>query len=205
MKRWQVGLWILIVVGVGVTLVDYKKWRWEETRRFGHGYEEQLEPAVPLTKVYQNDIAGVRVKYPGEWGAEENSKFNLQNSNVIVRWEEVLEEEKRELVVQWPGGVRLYIENTDKNLADIADTEVKELESEGASLAGDREYINTDEASLVILTWEEVPETGNLVVWQRAMAQKKGRLVVLEAEMAKTEWLKWKKTLEEIYRSLVII
>ncbi|HBC73123.1 hypothetical protein A2379_00030 [Candidatus Amesbacteria bacterium RIFOXYB1_FULL_47_13] len=196
--RWrQAVLGILLIAGMVFTVWDYRDWKWEETRKYGHGYEDQLAPAVALTRTYQNDLVRVRLKYPEEWEINEIS-------NSALTFEEMVKEGGRVVVAQWPGKMTLSIEKTTRGLPDIADEEVRLLNKAGVNLSKEREYISTQETNMTVLTWEKPNAVRQQEVIQRGLAEKKGRLAVAEAKVSQADWLKWGKTFWEIYRSIII-
>lgn len=62
---------LAVVAGIAYTIVDYRSWKRIETENYGHGYNDVAEPALKLTKLYQNDIMRVRAKYPEGWTVTE--------------------------------------------------------------------------------------------------------------------------------------
>lgn len=204
-KWWQFAAGGLLILGMGFTVWDWRNWREEETGKFGHGYEEQLAPAAELDKLYQNEIAGVRVKYPRDWTVSENSKFKILNTNQIQILENMVNLGERAVVAEWPGFMKLSVERVERGLPDLADAEVRKLARAGHGLSKEREYLGAQETGVTLLTWETLDENREVVVAQRAMAVEKGTLVVMDVEMLRTEWLNWARTFEAVWKSLVYV
>ena len=125
-KIWLLVISLLLIVGVGFTLWDYKNWRWEETHKFGQGGSATSEflPAMKLEGVFSNRIRGVRIKYPKSW--------------------DVGEMEFRE-----PFGrakVAIRVKKDTANLSDIAD-------SLAGGVTAERDYIDAQGLAITILTW----------------------------------------------------
>jgi hypothetical protein len=190
-KYWW--LVVLILVGMGLSVMDYKKWKYEETKNYGHG-PDVVKP-LELTKLFQNKVAGIRIRYPGEWKLEVNPKFDSL-SNSKKTWEDVLIKNKREQVLEI-GSFKLSEEYVSKNFPDVVNDEVKMI---GTPLSRERQYIVTMAGDVVVLTWEK--DGG---VWQRAMVARGNRLVIMDVNNNNDEWKKWETTYWEMYKSLVLI
>lgn len=164
---------LLIAVGVIFTVWDYKNWRIEETKNYGHGWAENREvaPAQKLKEVYTNAPLKFRIKYPEGWDAGEMT-FRDPSGRVKMQ---------------------VRVEKDARDFSAIAD-EMAE------GVTRDRSYINTETASLTVLTWEGARETK-----QVAMAKKNDRLYKITVTCESGVWKFWFATLEEIYRSLVLL
>lgn len=189
-KYWWLG--VLIFVGTGVSVWDYKNWRYEETKNYGHG-PEFVKP-LELTKQYQNKIAGLRMRYPAGWEVYVDAKFKMQDARFnltdLVKIGERVE-------VAMIGEVTIGVERINKNFPDVVNAEVAELP---VKLARERDYIVVSTADMVVLTWEE-----GEVVYQRALASGRGKIVVTDVSKSKSEWKNLEKTFWEMYKSLVLI
>lgn len=200
----------LLGVGMVVTVGDYWMWRREETALYGHGYEDGADPALALTTTFQDNLIRVRVKYPGEWKVKQAEIFAAVADRLemgeVVTLDQVVEMGVRQEVANWGERLKLVVARVpaESSLIDIADAEVRALTAGGGKLSQERDYINTDGASLVVLTHKE-EENGEEVTVQEVLGKKDEKLVVIEAKVKSAEWLKWKKTFDAIYRSVVII
>ncbi|KKU01650.1 MAG: hypothetical protein UY06_C0052G0005 [Candidatus Amesbacteria bacterium GW2011_GWA2_47_70] len=163
----------LLIVGIGFTVWDYKLWRIEETKNYGQGWEENkgVAPAQKLAGVYTNKLLKFRIKYPQDW-------------------------EAKDMTFSEPFGrakITVTVEKDTRDLPIIAD-------EMAGGITRERNYINTESASLVILTWAGVKETK-----QVALAKKEDRLYKIEIICESGIWKAWSATFEEIYRSLVLL
>lgn len=77
--RIKIIIALLLVVGIGFSIWDYRSWRKEETRNFGQG---PGSTSVALTRIYQNDEWGVRLKYPEGWDIEKTVRFERTEKNL---------------------------------------------------------------------------------------------------------------------------
>jgi len=77
--RVRIIVALLLAVGLGFSVWDYKNWRKEETKNFGHG---PGDASVTLTQIYQNDEWGVRLKYPEGWDMEQAVTFERTEKNL---------------------------------------------------------------------------------------------------------------------------
>ena len=163
----------LIVGGMMFTVWDWREWKIAETKDYGHGWAENREvaPAQKLEGVYTNKLLKFRLKYPSDWKVE-GMTFSEPG-----------------------GGVKMVVtvEEDARDLPTIADKM-----AEGVTQA--RGYINTDSASLVILTWGGPRETK-----QVAIAKKGDRVYKIEVTCESGAWKSWSATLEQIYRSVVLL
>ncbi|KKU62510.1 MAG: hypothetical protein UX87_C0009G0010 [Candidatus Amesbacteria bacterium GW2011_GWA1_47_16] len=201
---WKILLIAGIGLGVLVTLQDYRRWRWEETHKYGYGYESEGEAALPLSKLYLNRTLRVRLKYPEEWQITENEKFKPDNQGVFPQLERIIPAGVRVIAARWDEKLILTAENTEEGLPDIADTEVERLAGEGKILSREREYMSVPGLTLIVLTWEE-EKGGQKTIRQRVLGKNEERLIILDTEVAKDEWDKYKNTIRGIYESLVAI
>jgi len=89
--------------------------------------------------------------------------------------------------------IKVTVKKDTRDLPVIADEMAKGITQE-------RGYINTESASLVILTWAGVRETK-----QVALAKKEDRLYKIEVICESGIWKSWSATFEQVYRSLVLL
>ncbi|TSC87922.1 MAG: hypothetical protein G01um101416_237 [Microgenomates group bacterium Gr01-1014_16] len=83
--RLKIIVALLLVVGVGFSVWDYKSWRREEIREYGKGPKINVQSSmfnVQLTEIYQNDELGIRLKYPADWEIEKNLKIEKSGKNL---------------------------------------------------------------------------------------------------------------------------
>jgi hypothetical protein len=82
MKRIVIGCFVLaFFVGIGVSYwFDYRVWRHEETKNYGQGVGGVRRPdPEKLDTVYQNDVAGVRIRHPNKWKAIEDTRLKVSD------------------------------------------------------------------------------------------------------------------------------
>lgn len=72
----------LIVIGVGVTLVDYQQWRHAELDRYGQGWSDLNPPAPALTRLYQNLELGIRMRLPEKTEVDKILKIGVNTSDI---------------------------------------------------------------------------------------------------------------------------
>lgn len=89
--------------------------------------------------------------------------------------------------------IRVTVEKDTRDLPVIAD-------EMAGGITQERNYINTESANLVVLTWKGVSETK-----QVAIAKKGDRLYKIEVTCESGIWKSWSATFEEVYRSLVLL
>lgn len=169
----KLTLGVLVVGGMVFTVWDYRQWKTEETKNYGHGWEANIgvAPAQKLGGIYTNGVLKFRIKYPQDWEAK-----GMTFSEPFGR-----------------ARVTVTVVKDTRDLPVIAD------EAAGG-VTQDRGYVNTDSASLVVLTWEGTGETKQL-----ALAKKENRLYKIEITCESGIWKAWSATFEEIYRSLVLL
>lgn len=182
--KLKIIITLLLLAGIGYSVWDYKKWRWEETRAFGKGPEESAKSEVLSTKliIYQNGVVGIRIKYPEGFKINENPKFEVLNPK--QKFEDVVRMGERVEVVNFGDKVKINVERTDLGLSDASDRETGRIE-----LARERDYINTEKLSITILTWAQ---------GQRALAKIGEKLIVIDSQVDQ-------KLFFEILKSLVPI
>ncbi len=166
----------VLSLGVGFTVWDYMKWKHAETDQFGKG--PSVYPVLKLTHMYQSGVVGVRIKYPTDWKATES----------------------KDGVISLGSNMKVVTEKTDKNLTDIADEFVKNEIDAGKRMAKEREYINTDQVSVTVLTFEY----GD-VYKKVGLAWEKGKLVRVVMEGSVMEIVALEPTFLEMVKTLVII
>ncbi len=89
--------------------------------------------------------------------------------------------------------IKVIVEKDIRDLSVIAD-------EMAGGITQERNYINTESVSLVILTWAGARETK-----QVALAKKEDRLYKIEVTCENGIWKSWSATFEEVYRSLVLL
>lgn len=176
---------LLLLVGIGYSIWDYKKWRWEETRAFGQGPEESAKSEVLSAKliIYQNGVVGVRIKYPEGLQINEGSRFKVQDS-IKMGFENLVRMGERVEVVNFGDKVRVSVERTELGLSDASDREAGRIE-----LTREWDYINTEKLSITILTWAE---------GQRALAKIGEKLIVIDSQIDQKVFFEMLKSLVPI-------
>ncbi len=167
---------------------DYNNWRHLELDKYGQGGKPQAAPAS-LEGVYSSRVMGLRMRYPQEWKTTENLKLKVPEAKLSDKREEVARFEKE-------GGkakMVVYGVMVEGETVDIVD-------KEATGITRERDYINTDGASLAILTWERGSE-----VKQKAIGSRGGRLVILEATCDADEWSGMEPIFWAMYERVVMI
>jgi len=202
MKVWII-LALLISAGVGVSVVDYRNWRNEETKNYGHGPRENLEEALELGSRYINSYAGIRFRYPEGWKMEEK-----------VRDIAVLAESDRPVVLIPRGEVEVVrVESPDgeiwvsvgrtqneDDVVRILEKEIAAGEAGGVKYIGEREYWNSEREDWGVITWQD----GEWIV-KKAWAVEGEKTAVVETRYKAVKQDRWLKTVEELIRGVSII
>jgi hypothetical protein len=196
MKAIWVVIGVGILAGVVVTIGDYRTWRYEETKNYGHGPD--VEKATwKLTQIYQNNRAKIRIRYPEGWMAETAGAF------------------RNEQQINWPGdgevvefrnknsGVKVSVRKTEGSLTDW-ENKFLQAADPAERPYGDRQVINTDKGSYTILTWQRF--AGNdTYVKQTGLAKKGELLVVVEMESSLFDFKIDEVNFREMMKSLVML
>ncbi len=166
-------IFALVAMGMIFTIWDWRQWRIEETKNFGQGWEENkgVGPAQKLAGVYTNKLLRFRIKYPRNWEAE-----GMTFSEPFGR-----------------AKIAVTVKRDSRDLPVIAD-------EMAGGITQERNYINTELVSLVVLTWKGARETKQVV-----LAKKEDRLYKIEVTCESGIWKAWEATFEEVYRSLILL
>ena len=141
---------VLILLGVGVTVADYRQWRRVETERYGQGWADMRQPALELTWMYQNKPAGIRMRLPTGWKVEEDLRFKdeaptLQEGEVVM-------------VAQIEKMMKVSVAVTGETTTELVNQEVEKLRASGVSFLAERRSVNTERMDWLMLAWEaELP------------------------------------------------
>ena len=181
----KVILALLVVVGIGLSVKDYRAWKWEETRNYGHGPVEALGKPMELNGRYINPVVGIRVKYPEGWVSTGKVGLKTVGKN------------KAEVVRIDGGEIRIIVKVALEERAEItvADEMIEELKNKGISLARERDYYGDENEDWTVLTWDEGEKTVRM-----GFAITNGKIVVVEAESNKGGLDKWILTIDGIIR-----
>ena len=176
---------LLLLMGIGYSVWDYKKWRWEETHAFGKGPEEdsRLKTQDSRLIIYQNSVVGIRIKYPEGLQISEGSRFKVQGS-IKMGFENLVKEGERVEVVSFEDKIKMSVERTDLGLSDASDREARMIE-----LTRELDYINTEKLSITILTW-----AGG----QRALVKMGEKLMVIDSQLDQKVFFEMLKSLVPI-------
>ena len=162
-----IGVWLL--TGVGVSIWDYRNWRYEETKNYGHGPD--VEKATwRLTRIYQNNLAKIRIRYPEGWEVVTASAFI---DEARIEWPgdgEVVEFRNKNL------NVRVSVSKAEGSLTEWENKFLQEADP-GERPYGDRQVVNTDRGSMTILTWQRF--AGSQTFMRQWGVAKKGELLVV--------------------------
>ncbi len=182
---------VLLVAGVAFSLWDYVQWHRAEFGRLGQGPIAGPTPTPQaLARPWQSDWVGIRLAPPQGWSVQPGAGDSKAWSSLPLG--------QRVQVVQFshpPAQLSLGAEKYVSDLTAAVAAEVATL----PLLSGDRQYINTDQASLVVLTWQKETNT-----YQEAILVSKGKLVVMESQAATSVWPAYEPTFGQIYRSVVL-
>lgn len=183
---------LLVALGVGFTLWDYSNWHQAEYGRYGQGPEANQPTPTPqaLANPVQITWAGLRISPPNGWQiipVSQEPDFLLTlplNQRVEVA-----------KITGQDAAITVWLEPTEKGLTLAVDEEVQAL----PKLARERDYFNTDDVSVTVITWQQ-----DQLTKQWAMLVYKGKLVVIEAQAATSVWNSFEPTFWDVYRSVVV-
>lgn len=187
-----------MVAGMVFSVADYKKWRRAETENYGHGPGE-IRPKLVLGELYQNDVAGIRMRYPSGWRTFTYENYRNQGGEIVkkISTPEVVRffDPKRE------GGsfnLEVAVRKGSRNLMDEVDLVIAGEKAKGWTVVGQRRY------------WQagEIPVTGLLTEMAERMtwwgwAQKGDRLIQMNWEGDKTEVGENEGTFKGVWESTV--
>lgn len=109
-KRLATGIIILVLlVGMGLTVWDWREWKRLETERFGQGWADLQAEAMPLTVKYRNQELRIIAKLPMGLTVGEQIKFEVGSDKDIgvTTWDEEL-----------PGGRLMIKQRLGKSVGD---------------------------------------------------------------------------------------
>jgi len=153
-----IGVWL--VVGVGVSIWDYRNWRQEETKNYGHGPD--VEKATwKLTRIYQNNLAKIRIRYPEGWEV-----VTAPGDGVVAEFS--LREQSKKISIE--------VRKAEGSLTEWENKFLQETDP-GERPYGDRQVVNTDRGSMTILTWQRF--AGSQTFMRQWGVVKKGELLVV--------------------------
>ena len=185
MSITKLALGALIIGGMIFTVWDYRTWKKEETNLYGLGkpVETGFSPALGLEGIFTDQVARIRVKYPGEWKMRSNPELEKRGAKLSSKKIEVMEVEM--------GGVKIAVsvQEIKEDLPVVADRMA-------VGISQERDYITSATAAWTILTWE-----GRQV----AVAKRDNRLYTVEVTCEKSAWKQFSKTFEEVYRQIVLL
>lgn len=172
---WKSTIVIALIVGLAISIDDYRQWRRAELANYGQGSQNAVvfEPALPLDKPYSNYDYNFRIKYPAGW--------------------QVVEGVEEELV-------RFVEPNAEATVTVLAQTEKRNLTdfvvTQSTGITRDPEHIKTATADFTILTWADETTTT-----QKAFTKKGSTIIIVTATCASTAWLKYAQTFAALYQS----
>ncbi|MEK9201318.1 MAG: hypothetical protein AAB909_05100 [Patescibacteria group bacterium] len=184
----KTAIGVLLIIGVVFSIRDYKIWRSEETRYYGQGVRANIGPKPETLKpevIYQNNLVGLRIKHPTDWQIVVNPDVvpdGKKNFETFFRIGERIE------IVDLGGKIKISLERSEKNITDFSDWEASKH-----AMSREKEYINTDHMSGIVLTWK----LGGSERQTAIVHKKDDRMFILEQEQV-GGW-------EEILKSIVII
>lgn len=182
-------------MGIGFSVGDYRRWRYEEIKNFGHGPTESLTPPKDLTARYENAVAGVRFAYPADWTVEPNRIFSQKNPSIPLGKQITM------VRVKYPSvSLEVGMEKAAEQGTALLEGEIKRLKDSGIIFTKERDYLNTDRENWIVLTWEE----GEQVV-RYAITAKGERLVFVKAVVDKNVFSLWTRTVDEVIKNVTLI
>ena len=183
---------------MAVSVWDWRNWRYEETKNYGHGPLESLALPQELAIRYVNEYAGIRMRYPGGWMVVEKLKDIAKTAEMAESFKPSKLTEVA--VITNPGGeveVKVGVDRTQADLVTALEEQVKGVTGRGIEMAREREYLNTEREDWGIITWE----VGERTV-RRAVAVFDGRMAVVEASFPTTSLDQYIRTGDEIVKSV---
>lgn len=144
-----VVLGVVLTIGVGYSVYDYKTWRYEELKNYGHGPgDTQPKIQLPeLVQLYRNEVVRIRLRVPAGWVIQENPKFQVLNPKSPPVLANLLVPEKREEVAKFGDRMTVEILKTKINLPDFVRKE-----------AGDNDdwlYVNGGRVGFTVVTYPD--------------------------------------------------
>lgn len=140
-----VAFGMLLVIGTALSIRDYRVWRYEETKNFGHGPGGDV-PAVSLpdlVQVYKNDVLQVRLRIPEQWAVKENSLFQITDPKNPPVLEKLLAFERQIEVARFGDRVILSIVKSKSDLPDFVSKQAGELK--------DRMYVSSSKVTFTLV------------------------------------------------------
>lgn len=184
MRVYQIVVVGLLMVGIVGSIKDWRDWKYQETYRYGYGWEadRELAAAQKLAGPYQNNVAKIRMRYPEGWDVQETQVVTFTSPFTLNS------EGKK-------SSIAVFVGRSDQNLPDLVSAEVQKV----GKLSKEWEYVNGEKMGFTVITWE-----GGSWVYQKAMGVADGRLVTIDVSCEKAMWNTFAKTFVEVYKSVVL-
>lgn len=199
---------LLMTLGVGgvFSYRDYKEWKNEELKNYGHGPGGLYANPLEAKEHFENQFVGIKFNYPSEWKIEVNKRFVVSNPKLVfktyvtpnviqelVGFERVTDGGKEEV------GVNVGIV-AKTNLVDYVNADIVKQIKAGKNLVGERQYINSDRSNWTIVNFVEKD-----MAVKRAYAISGERMFVIEFRYPPTEEMKVLRTYEEFIKNVIVI
>lgn len=204
---------LLLGVGMYLSIKDYRSWRYEETKNYGHGPGELYSPAEQLSEKYEAKVIGFRLRYPWGWKLDVDSEFQKLLASEEARtqpkkWEQIFKEGSMTdaLTLQKTGveqivpTISLKLGTTRTVSTDYVTTELARYKQmPGVRLVGDRDYVNTDRVQWTIITTQL-----NSKETKHAYMMVGERLFVATMDYAIGKHYVYLRTFEDFLRNVVV-
>ncbi len=141
---------ILLALGVGYSIYDYRVWRYQETVNYGHGPSDNQPREVKpdLVQVYKNDYLDLRLRLPETWVIKPEGQFVI---DPLVTPQPKLAAglilDKRMVAVRFADRITVAVQRTKLNLSDLVDRDAGSIK--------DRSYVNTNRVSFTLVTFTD--------------------------------------------------
>lgn len=196
-----------------LSIQDYRSWRYEETKNYGHGPGELYVPAEEMTEKYEVKVLGFRIRYPWGWKLNVDSDFGALVTREESRrqprsWEELFPSRsmtqaftlEKVGVEQISPMVTFEIGTTLIGSTDYVTGELDRYKQmTGVQIVGDRDYVNTDRVQWTLITTQsEGVET------KHAYMIMGGKLFRATMQYATGRHFTYLRTFEEFLRNVVV-
>ena len=178
-KKW-ILIGGLVLAGVLFTFWDYRNYRKIETENYGHGPGAKIV-TWKIDRLFQNEIAGVRIKYPEE--------LKLDEKKMIFTGEGVT--------------VSLKVQEEKGSLKDWEDKEIAGL-AKNEQMYGERSSENTERVNMTVINLQRFEGDKTFMV-SRYLAKKNNKLCILEFTTDLADWEKNEGNFKEMARTLVLL
>jgi hypothetical protein len=193
MQKIFIGLIVLTLLGgVIFSIRDYQNWRHSELDRYGQGGPgPQVPTPAPLGRLYSHPFGKIRFKIPVGWVVTENKAY-LPGRLPTPE----LEKGQRVLLAQLDDEQKTVHTDVFEESAEGVDLPLF-INNYAAGAEGEREFINTDNVNMTVLTWK-MP-----IAKQVAITSNNKRILIMVTTFSSSSWEKYAQTFSNVYRSVV--